>query len=644
VLIAVFVGGIGTAQAAVVTNYYEDFTGTVSNVVSTVGGGEAMTNGVPYNTWFLGADGNTFSAAYTNAPTLSFFTKKDDSGAAYYTLPSATLGEATSMALTVDLSLLSADKFHLVVYGVDNPVVTTNDFVTYDALKRAPGGFERSDFGLFASGSAVVTQLISSTEYAATGLITTAYFDYNGTDDVVIGLTAEMAGNSKKYAEVNSVLLFSDDNPTFPAELTLVAEDLAVGSDNDVANGSVEVSYTEGSAATNVVITGVSVIDQTHSNAFSNATSLPLTLNDPSPSNDTLSIVFDNGVAGLAVGESATGVVQVVWNEVGSASSSTSSVPISATYTEVNDNNIVAVFDSAFNVPDRVLDGVVAQVSGGSKRSGLGCSDGTYGSLSGAPTSYDGSRRVSVTNGLVISVVMTNNTLGHITFDTLHFDAARDNFGGARDILVEIFGDVTASTLTNHTSGLIRVSGGEGDYQDFDLTLTNLADHVLAPGEATQIDFTFSGQVNDGTRSMIDNIAVLMATETESAFEQWANGAGLTQGVNDDPADNPDGDSSDNLMEYATNGDPLTPDAAAATWQSEETGTNWFYHVYDRRTDDASLTISLGLSADLVNDTVWGDTGLEPAGESAESGGFKSVTNRTDIGTAEFIRLQVEQD
>ena len=53
----------------------------------------------------------------------------------------------------------------------------------------------------------------------------------------------------------------------------------------------------------------------------------------------------------------------------------------------------------------------------------------------------------------------------------------------------------------------------------------------------------------------IDNISI--SALSTSTYQSWAVTNGLTIGVNDGTADNPDGDSFDNLAEFALNGDPL---------------------------------------------------------------------------------------
>jgi hypothetical protein len=216
-LVLSLVSGMSYADAI----FSEDFTGTITSANLTSSSdplnNSPMLGGFANGKWLLGVDDvNDYAKASVNAANdvLKFMTKRDDSAAAFYTLTSATMGEASRMALTVDLSFLNAHTFSLVVYGIVNPGATTNDAVVYDALNKGTRTFGRVDLGLstVGTGTASVSDLVSSTNYGSIGMYTVE-FDYNGTDDVVLGLTAEMNGTSKRYAEVNSIVLKSIPEP-----------------------------------------------------------------------------------------------------------------------------------------------------------------------------------------------------------------------------------------------------------------------------------------------------------------------------------------------------------------------------------------------------------------------------------------------
>ena len=72
-------------------------------------------------------------------------------------------------------------------------------------------------------------------------------------------------------------------------------------------------------------------------------------------------------------------------------------------------------------------------------------------------------------------------------------------------------------------------------------------------------------------------------------------------------------------------------------------GDNWFYHVHAERKDDDTLSYSV-TAKESLSWGEWSGGNVETVGESSGPGLWKTVTNRTNIGTNEFIRLQVEQN
>ena len=67
------------------------------------------------------------------------------------------------------------------------------------------------------------------------------------------------------------------------------------------------------------------------------------------------------------------------------------------------------------------------------------------------------------------------------------------------------------------------------------------------------------------------------------------------------------------------------------------------YHIHNERADYSAPTCTVEMSANLASND-WSAVGLEFVGESAVINNFKTITNRTDIGNGEFLRLKVEQE
>jgi len=258
-------------------------------------------------------------------------------------------------------------------------------------------------------------------------------------------------------------------------------------------------------------------------------------------------------------------------------------------------------------------------------------------------------------------------------FDTSAFDASLQLDAIAVEIREELGGDTTTFRWFVEAGGNAYVSA---DVDELTTTYTN-----ITLDSATAIEwFAFDDAVNigsaigasQGTKTLQEmgfaNLAYVgvytyatfaapaawhgsrvkffSATSGLGAgYASWAAGYGLS-GDDALPGADVEPDGFDNLMEYALGGNPTIDDAAAIspeTYTAGERGTNWFYHVYDERTDDASLIFEMGATPNLV--TTAADTNdVEFVGATAETCGFKTVTNRTEAATAaKFIKLEVTQ-
>ena len=154
---------------------------------------------------------------------------------------------------------------------------------------------------------------------------------------------------------------------------------------------------------------------------------------------------------------------------------------------------------------------------------------------------------------------------------------------------------------------------------------------------------TNAGSGSGDQSCMVDNVT-LTRDSAPSPYDIWAGSWGVNIGSS---TNDHEGDGMDNLLEYALDGDPTADDAAAklpAFATVEDAGTTWFYFIHNERTDDSSLTYTV-VRKDMLDIGGWETNGVEHVGDSAPSGSFKSVTNRTDTGSAaEFLTLEVEQN
>jgi hypothetical protein len=108
---------------------------------------------------------------------------------------------------------------------------------------------------------------------------------------------------------------------------------------------------------------------------------------------------------------------------------------------------------------------------------------------------------------------------------------------------------------------------------------------------------------------------------------------------------NPDGDSANNLVEYALGGNPTNAvsvgyDATAQIIYAS--GTNWFNYVYARRRDAAASGLSYTVEAttNLVF-AGWSTNGIAEIGAGISDSRFEAVTNRIETGDTGFVRLRI---
>jgi hypothetical protein len=111
--------------------------------------------------------------------------------------------------------------------------------------------------------------------------------------------------------------------------------------------GSVAVSYISDSD----VEVSVSITKSTHPGAFSVLSATPQTLTEPSPSSTVFEVEFDNSLAGLLDGETASCEAIFAWNVVGSAVVTEVPVPITVLYSDPDEN--ISIEELGFS-PDAV--------------------------------------------------------------------------------------------------------------------------------------------------------------------------------------------------------------------------------------------------------------------------------------------------
>ena len=159
-----------------------------------------------------------------------------------------------------------------------------------------------------------------------------------------------------------------------------------------VYSKTMSLAYTEGPAHTNVVISSIALTDSSELGFTVDTTwNAPYTILDQSPSNITYDIVFDNTLAGLTDGQSATGSVDIVWYEIDGLDQ-TSSVPFTIKYLDPpvgplqeNFNNDIIVNGNVLSsgTPNgdfslQILNDYATQTNGWRNASGINLNENGY--------------------------------------------------------------------------------------------------------------------------------------------------------------------------------------------------------------------------------------------------------------------------
>ncbi|MDF7824893.1 hypothetical protein P4B35_12795 [Pontiellaceae bacterium B12227] len=297
------------------------------------------------------------------------------------------------------------------------------------------------------------------------------------------------------------------------------------------------------------------------------------------------------------------------------------------------------------------IDGLIVPSSQGI-RDNAGSLDGYFGpdaGYGGASTAPNDAYQVkdyddSPATGL-ISVSVTNNTGSTLKLETLCFDYGQWYEASPSNVAVFYRSGDLSSVSTNtplaNFSALTLTGWIQGDYDDFAVALTNLADSSLAPGEHAV--FELRATVGTTASGGFDNVAI--AVSGLGNFDEWAASFGLYGSNAWNSADlEPDG--MDNWTEYLLGGDPTIADAAAILPMfGINVGGGSASYVYRRRSDYQArgLDYTVEATTNLVSN-IWNTNGVLDVGSGSIDIEIDSVTNR--VSTEEFkeryIRLRME--
>ncbi len=249
-----------------------------------------------------------------------------------------------------------------------------------------------------------------------------------------------------------------------PDEISEVFDSTAVS----LVTGSVDVVF---NSATNMDIT-ISISDQSHLGAFSVLSTTPQTLTVPMTPT-TLEFEFDNTVATLAAGQTATGLATIAWSETGGGASGSTVVPLSATAAFPADqiNSFNGSGDGvSWNDPDNwQLDRVPGTLGADRAIIQNGGSVNVSSDFAGAFVWETTVRNSSTLN---IAADFTGGDEMYIGHNAGHYGLVNQTAGDADTTFLKL-GDDGATSVSNSVYSL---TGGTLIADDGDLTATGILD------------------------------------------------------------------------------------------------------------------------------------------------------------------------
>ena len=125
---------------------------------------------------------------------------------------------------------------------------------------------------------------------------------YMNVETVELGTDSEPLYATSDYQEINELMLLPSGGLDMDHE--------------DGVNLSTARAAIVFSGPTQAVVSDISISAESHPGSFSSLLNAPLIINDTSASGTALTVQFDNTVAGLSLGQSATGTLTVEWEEL----------------------------------------------------------------------------------------------------------------------------------------------------------------------------------------------------------------------------------------------------------------------------------------------------------------------------------------
>ncbi|MEJ6567261.1 MAG: hypothetical protein QNL80_00220, partial [Akkermansiaceae bacterium] len=351
----------------------------------------------------------------------------------------------------------------------------------------------------------------------------------NVTADTSISTTAYLPGETTYFS--NTVYASSRLQEVVTVQPPSTVE-LALSETATSVTGNARVDFT---AIHNLEITSVDFVNETHPSAFSTDEEFTFGLITGTP----FQVTFDNSVAGLNLGESATAILRLTWVALDNVTTSTIDIPLSA----IVDNSQAVIFiwdgngsNLRWTTAENWVNDTVPPTNSQTPYTEVIISDAggftssnTYANFSLKSLTFDD----SIDDSFTLNIFRASSFVRTLTFDHGGNNASLDvNAGSSGNILISDF-DTTASLILNNSLDLAHNGTG---------TLTLDLAIAEQSGEANGITSSGSGSVIfQGTNHYNGDTIVEAGTSTMDAssslnFVPSSNGtsnqlAGLPSGT-----------------------------------------------------------------------------------------------------------------
>ncbi|MDF7799594.1 hypothetical protein P4C99_08960 [Pontiellaceae bacterium B1224] len=314
----------------------------------------------------------------------------------------------------------------------------------------------------------------------------------------VVGLFLKSHNNNTTGAaqfDYLSVGLVINEGATVDFDPLMLSMDL--DAPGPIANGTITASYSAGTVTSN----DIEIVSLTADAGFTAAPVADLGTGNPT---EDITVTFDNSGIGLTDGESTNSTLEIVWTELGSGVSNTSSIPVDVTF--VNKPNSIKLTPASLSMTLKYPD-----------------------------TSINGTMVVSYTEGTIpadIEIISITSTNSDFSVDQASFTLSTNST--SEDVMVTYVNSgalMNNGDTANSTAVVTWTVAGSGVTNTANVTLS-VSYYKLTYSTTVIAGFDFDANTDDG----VQRSAMLLAENVTASL--FSGGAGLNNQTVDVIGDN----------------------------------------------------------------------------------------------------------